>query len=199
MNDEKIFKIILVSFLSLGVFLVSLNIGMSYLYGYLAIFFSGLCLFLMLVIKLLQQRQIDYLIVIALFTSFLVLWIPNSELFKSKQMFTANTVGRSYGSWYLTLRKNGKYELTATSLLTQDSYRGKYKIEGNAITLLDKNTAADYIPDTLTIFCHKIPIYFEDGQPNLTDTYFKIHSNKLIPLEDHCPEEFDYKWSSSTP
>jgi len=120
--------------------------------------------------------------------SLIVLWIPNSELFKSKLLFQASTVGGSFGGWHLQLRENGKYELIANSIFGSDTYKGEYALQEDLMILMNKDEKTSFIPDTLVVYCSKIPIHFlEDRKPDFDYVYFKIKQNDLLPLDKDCP------------
>lgn len=162
----------------------------QYLFGYVIYGFGATVLLLILIFDYLKTGSFNKLFTWVLLGSIItlgLLYLKDVELFKSKIILRANTVGGSFGNSYLRLRENGTYEIESTHLLGSDTYKGKYKLRDNKIILLNKHSEVNYIPDTLVFFCDKIPLFYKaDSLPDFSDSYFKINENELDNLGNNC-------------
>jgi hypothetical protein len=121
-----------------------------------------------------------------LFALIVVLGLANTEYFKSSVVLEAGLKDDLFGM-RLYLRENGRFEMVALTLYSQESFKGKYKIEDDRIIFLDPPSDNDFIADTITIWQDKLVLAFDaDGQPDLSfGRYFQIHKNTIHPPAAH--------------
>ena len=104
----------------------------------------------------------------------------NSEVFKSKKVLEA-TLTDDLSAIYLTLRENQQFEVTASTLFTEEHFQGSYQINGSKIIFMNKRYVNDLIPDTVTIVGDKIFLkYDKEGNP-VTEfaSYFDVKNNNI--------------------
>jgi hypothetical protein len=106
--------------------------------------------------------------------------LANTEYFKSPTILEA-WLKDDLSGLHLYLRENGKFELVAVSLFSEETFKGKYKLEGNQIIFLDRPYNNDFIPNTLTIWQDKVVIGYNGvGEPDLGFAhYFQIQKNRI--------------------
>ena len=103
-----------------------------------------------------------------------------SELLKSEKVLEA-TLDDDLSAMFLTLRKNGRFELVSDNMFGSKTFDGNYKVRGNMIIFLSKPYENDFIPDTIKVAEGKLVWNFDSsGKPVISfANYFTIKTNKL--------------------
>ena len=119
-------------------------------------------------------------ILLGAFLISLLIYLPHSELLKSKPVLKAS-LNDDISSLRLTLRANNTFELEpATWMGTLDVFTGKYKIEGTNIIFLDPPYDNGFIPDTVVLYHDKIILNGDLTSPDTSfANFFQIRMNEL--------------------
>lgn len=147
----------------------------------LAIILTG-CFFILLN-ALLKKKWRTALIIATSVLIALAIYLPRTELLKSKPVLKARLVD-DLNALNLTLREDNTFELIPESWMgTFEEFTGKYEVLENRIVFLNRPYDNDFIPDTVDIYKDKIIL---NGNINKPDTsfarFFEIHLN-LLPQE----------------
>ncbi len=144
------------------------------------LYLSGGLFLTMVLIALFKKDRNSSAVGLSLFTLIIVIVIAfSTETFKSQKILEA-TLMDDLSAVHLTLRANQEFEVTASSLFTEETYTGQYELIGNKIIFLDKPYDNDFIPDTVYIIDDTIILRFDKTGEPVTQfaTFFKIHAQK---------------------
>jgi hypothetical protein len=151
-----------------------------WVYSFIAWVVSGLSLLMCIVIGMLKKDLRVVLVLITVASIVTIFELLRSEKFKSEKLLVA-VLDDDQSSLRLTLRKNNSFELTVTTMFTQETFKGQYKLDDNKIVFLSKPYNNDFIPDTVSIIQNKIILKpDQQGQQN-TDfaNFLDIQYNTL--------------------
>lgn len=172
--------------LILGLLLLAAELFNDYLFEKLWIFYLlpivllGLAFLILFIFAIIKRRRKSIFIGIIMIGSIFIFELSNSEIFKGKKVIEA-TLMDDLSAIHLTLRDNNNFEVNASTMFTEQIFKGTYRLQNNKIIFNDKHYDNDFIPDTLTIIEDKIILKFDsNGIPN-TDfaNYFDIKKNRL--------------------
>jgi signal transduction histidine kinase len=143
--------------------------------GFLAM--ASIAFFMLCIIN---KTRLGILVGLGIITAVTISEIATSEFFKSERILQA-TLMDNRSAIRLTLRADHKFEMVAENIITEERFKGNYKLIGNKIIFLDKHFSNEMMPDTLTIIGNKVIIHFnENGIPDTSfATYFGIERNKI--------------------
>ncbi len=82
---------------------------------------------------------------------------------------------------HLTLNDDSTFEVIASTILNEITFKGNYQLIDNKIIFKDRPYDNEFIPDTLYIQGDKIVFQFDKDGKAITNfaSYFKIHQNEL--------------------
>ena len=135
---------------------------------------------LIVVIGLIKKHKEILPVLIIIIIAVITTETLRSELFKSDKVLYA-ILKDDLSNINLTLRKNKTFEVKVVTILSEQNYKGKYKLLNNRIIFIEKDFYNVFIPDTLSIYNDKIILHFDKENKPITDfaTYFDITQNKL--------------------
>ena len=139
----------------------------------------GLVFLVFFILTITQKNKRGILIGILIIGTVFVTELFCSELFKSKKILEA-TLMDDLSAINLTLRANNTFEVVSSTMFSEQTFKGDYKLSNNKIVFKDRPYDNDFIPDTLVIVGDKIICRFDKNGNAVTDfaTYFVIKKNE---------------------
>jgi signal transduction histidine kinase len=132
---------------------------------------------------IINKNRLGILVGLGIITIATTSEIANSEFFKSERILQA-TLMDDRSAIRLTLRADHKFEMVSENIVSEETFRGNYKLIGNKIIFLDRHFSNEMMPDTLTIVGDKVILNFnKNGIPDTSFArYFDIERNRIKPL-----------------
>ena len=180
-KTHKYYKLTII----LGLLFLATYFLSDYLFEKLWIFYLlplvlfGLAFLIFFILTITQKNKSGILIGIFIIGTVFVAELFSSELFKSKKILEA-TLMDDLSAIHLTLREDHKFEVVSSTMFSEQTFKGDYRLLDNKIIFKDRPYDNDFIPDTLTIIGDKIICRFDKSGNAVTDfaTYFEIKRNE---------------------
>jgi hypothetical protein len=172
--------------LILGMLFLATYFLSDYLFDKIWIFYLlplllfGLTFFVFFILTITKRNIKGILFGLLIIGTIFISEILRSELFKSKKVLEA-TLTDDLSAIHLTLRADNKFEVIASTMFSNQVFKGDYELIDNKIIFKSKRYDNDFIPDTLTIIGDKIIMRFDKSGNPVTDfaTYFGIKRNEM--------------------
>jgi Na+/proline symporter len=150
-----------------------------WIFAFLPLGLFGLAFLVFFILTVTQKNKRGILIGILITGTVFATEIFSSELFKSKKILEA-TLMDDLSAIHLTLRADNTFEVVSSTMFSEQTFKGDYRLVDNKIVFKDRPYDNDFIPDTLVIVGDKIICRFDKSGNAVTDfaTYFDIKKNE---------------------
>ncbi len=185
-NKYNIWTLISGILLTIIYFLTDYIFEIFWIFYLIPLLLAGLIFLVFFIITIIKKNRTGIRIGIVILGIILGSEIASSELFKSEKILEA-TLMDDLSAIHLTLRENNKFEVIASTVFTEQIFKGTYQLHKNKIIFNDPPYDNDFIPDTVTIIGDKIILsFYEDGKPKTQfATYFDIKKNRIKTYPTH--------------
>ena len=181
LNNYQVWTIILALLFLMSYFLQDILNNIMWIFPSLILAIAFILAIIIAIIKKVKHAITIFICTVLIITTS---EIVKSEIFKSPKVLQA-ILHDDLSAIHLTLRKNKTFEISSTTIFSEEKYKGDYKISGNKIIFSDRPYQNNFIPDTVTIWKDKIILSLDKaGQPNIDfANYFDIEENHLEKIE----------------